>query len=102
MRLGAVIYYSEGEQEAPLAILVCSGDRIDYRLCEDSPAIPFGLDERERIVRNLIELPLRVSRLRHKTMPQLFDELRPGSEEHLCWLQRTYGSFRVGLLEAEA
>ena len=92
----AMIVYESGGLRIPLAIISCSGDRIDYRLCEDCAALPFGERERDEIVRDLIELPLKVWTLRHKTMPQLFDEVLPGSDEHFTsLLSRSYGPFTI-------
>jgi hypothetical protein len=62
-------------------------------LCEDCPALPFGAEERDRMVRMLIELPVRIASLRHRTMPELFDELQPGSPEHFELILRDLGLF---------
>ena len=89
------IVYDTGERQVPLATLCRAEDRIDLRLCADSPELPFDPGRREEIVRWLVELPLRVARLRHRTMPQLFGEIAPGSAEHYALLQRGCGPFRV-------
>jgi hypothetical protein len=89
----AVITYRSGRKEIPLAVVRCAGDRIEYMLCADCPALPFGAEERDRMVRMLIELPVRIASLRHRTMPELFDELQPGSPEHFELILRDLGLF---------
>ncbi len=91
----ALITYETVGGEIPLAELCRAGDHIDYRLCEDCPALPYGSDELEMIIEQIIELPLRISRLRHKTMPSLFDEVEPGSEAHFDLILRELGRFKT-------
>jgi len=89
------IVFVSGEREVPMATLSRDEDGIDLRLCADSPELPFNRGRREKIVQRLVELPLRIARLRHRTMPQLFDEIAPGSEDHYALLQRGCGPFLV-------
>jgi hypothetical protein len=97
----AVLTYRCGLDAIPLAVIRRSGERIEYLLCEDSPALPFGAEERDRIVKTLIELPVRIASLRHRTMPELFDELEPGSREHFEQMLRDFGLFSTKPVEGE-
>ena len=89
------IFFVSGEREVLMAILSRDEDGIDFRLCADSTDLPFNRNRLEEIVLKLIELPLRVARLRHRTMPNLFDEIAPGSEDHYALLPRSCGPFLV-------
>jgi len=90
-----LITYETGGGEIPMAVLWSAGNRIAYRLCEDCPAIPYGSDELEMLIQQFIDLPVRISRLRHKTLPAMFDEIEPGSEEHFEMMLRDLGRFKT-------
>lgn len=95
MSMEMKIIYDSGEREIPLATLRRAGNRIVCQVRDDISTMPFSPDRLAEIIDKLIELPLRVSRLRHKTMPKVFDEVEPGSREHFELLRRRCGPFRI-------
>lgn len=102
MRSEAILLYMERGKGVPVARLLCAEQKIQYELCDESQDIPFDRKTLESTIRFLIDLPLQRYRLRHKTMPQIFDEIKPGSEEHFALIERDYGRFKVVPAEGQA
>jgi hypothetical protein len=95
MRREAMLFYTAAGRDIPVARLRCTGEGIRYEMLSASKEIPYDPRKLEETVRFLIDLPVRLYSLRHKTLPQYFSEVTPGSPEHFRLMERTYGSFKV-------
>ena len=91
----AILFYSSLDREIPVARLLCRRDEIEFELLGESSTIPLGRRELEEAIRFLVDLPVRLFRMRHKTMPHLFNEVAPGSEDHFALIERSYGPFKI-------
>ena len=78
-------YYSDGRRQVTIAKFFFDGERITYRICPDcnDARIPgFDAERADQYARKLIDFPLLRSRLRSRTLPDIFPELTPNSRDH--------------------
>ena len=78
-------YYSDGRRQVKIAKFFFDGERITYSICPDcnNAHIPgFDANQADQYARKLINFPLLRSRLRSRTLPDVFPELTPNSRDH--------------------
>lgn len=78
-------YYSDGKKQVTIAKFLYDGERITYKICPDcnDAEIPgFDSGRADQYARKIIEFPLLRSRLRSRTLPEIFPELQPNSRDH--------------------
>lgn len=91
-----LVIYEDEHISTAVALIRRDESGYTYELIPaGAAALPYNKKQLELFVRKMIEAPLELYRMRHKTMPSLFKELLPGSEDHFRQMVRKCGPFRL-------
>lgn len=91
-----LVIYEDEHISAAVALIRRDISGYSYELVPfKAAALPYNRKQVALFVRKMIEAPLELYRMRHRTMPDLFEELVPGSEEHFRRLRMKCGPFRL-------
>lgn len=91
-----LVLYDEQDSSVVVARIRKKEEGICFVLELDATSeLPYDKGQLESFIQRMIVKPLKVSKMRHKAFPDVFDELVPDSDEHFDNIDRTFGPFRI-------